>query len=248
MDIKIDKTKTDIYRKDTHIGQYVHFTSFEPWYRKTAWVKSLVEGAERICRNKHLFEKQILKIKSFMSWNGYPIYVCKSVLKRPRERKKNLTERTSILEEEIPKIWLRVPYIGPIGEEIAKRCISKLHKYCKNDIKVVLLFDTKKVALFCSDKDPVPKHLRAHAIYQFECPGCKASYVGKTDRCLVERTFRLRTSAVGKHLLGCEHFHHIVNLHNISVHSELEPSFIETHYHISTAISENTKIIDRNNN
>ena len=64
-------------------------------------------------------------------------------------------------------------YIGPIGEEIAKRCISKLHKYCKKDIKVVLLFDTKKVAFF-----------QSHVIYQFECPGCKASYVGKTDRCL----------------------------------------------------------------
>ena len=82
LDIKIDKTKTDIYRKDTHTGQYVHFTSFQPWYHKTAWVKSLVELAERICSNKHLFEKQILKIKSFMSWNGYPIYVCNSVLKR----------------------------------------------------------------------------------------------------------------------------------------------------------------------
>ena len=87
---KIDKTKTDIYHKDTHTGQYVHFTSFEPWYRKTAWVKSLVERAERICSNKHLFEtEQILEIKSFMSWNGYPICVCNSVLKRLRERKKN---------------------------------------------------------------------------------------------------------------------------------------------------------------
>ena len=48
LDIKIEKNKTDIYRKDTHTGQYVHFTSFEPWYRKTAWIKCLVERAERI--------------------------------------------------------------------------------------------------------------------------------------------------------------------------------------------------------
>ena len=66
VDIKTDKTKTDIYHKGTHTGQYVHFTGFEPWYRKIAWVKSLIERGERICSNKHLFEKQILIIKSII--------------------------------------------------------------------------------------------------------------------------------------------------------------------------------------
>ena len=114
-----------------------------------------------------------------------------------------------------------------------------------------MLFDTKMVAFFCSNKDLVLKNLQSHAIYQFECPGCKANYVGKIDRCLELRLNEhsdFRTSAVGKHLYECEHFHHIVNLHNISVYSELKPSFIETHYHISATMSENTKIIDRNNN
>ena len=66
LDIKIEKNKTDIYRKDKHTGQYVHFTSFEPLYRKTAWIKCLVERAERTCSNKQLFDNQILMIKSFM--------------------------------------------------------------------------------------------------------------------------------------------------------------------------------------
>ena len=42
LDIKVSVDDTDIYRKDTHTGQYSHFSSFEPnFYRKTAWVKSL---------------------------------------------------------------------------------------------------------------------------------------------------------------------------------------------------------------
>ena len=57
-----------------------------------------------------------------------------------------------------------------------------------------------------------------------------------------------RTSAIGKHLYECEHFQHIVNLYNISNFSEMEPAFIETQYHISSAISNNTRVIDRNNN
>ena len=38
LDIKVSVDGTDIYRKDTHTGQYSHFSSFEPSYRKTAWV------------------------------------------------------------------------------------------------------------------------------------------------------------------------------------------------------------------
>ena len=34
LDIKIDRNKTDAHLKETHTGQYVHFSSFEPWYRK----------------------------------------------------------------------------------------------------------------------------------------------------------------------------------------------------------------------
>ena len=41
------------------------------------------------------------------------------------------------------------------------------------------MYDTKKVAFFCSNKDPVPVNLQSHVIYQFECPGCKAKYIGE---------------------------------------------------------------------
>ena len=73
-------------------------------------------------------------------------------------------------------------------------------------------------------------------IYQFECPGCKAKYIGKTDRFLELRLNEhsdFHTSAVGKHLYECEHFQHLVNLFNISEYSDLAPSHIETYYHKS---------------
>ena len=252
LDIKIDRNKTDIYRKDTHTGQYVHFTSFEPWYRKTAWAKCLIERTERICSNKQLLDGQISKIKSFMSWNGYPRYVRNNIISKLKERKKNLSKQDFSPEtEDTSKIWFRVPYIGPIGEKFAKQCIAKVHRYCKKDLKFILMYNTKKISFFCGNKDPVPKNIQSHVIYQFECPGCKAKYIGKTDRCLELRLNEhsdFHTSTVGKHLNECEHFHHIVNLYNISVYLEFGHSFIETYYHISSAIAENTRILDKNNN
>ena len=105
--------------------------------------------------------------------------------------------------------------------KFAKKCISKLRKCSKKELKFIHMYDTKKVASFCSNKDPVPVNLQSHVIYQFECSGCKAQYIGKTcSRCLELRLNEhsgFRTSAVGRHLYECEHFHHIVKLFNISV-------------------------------
>ena len=63
LDIKVLVDGTDIYRKDTHTG----FSSFEPFYRKTAWVKSLYHHAFKICSTKLLLNNQIEIIKSFIS-------------------------------------------------------------------------------------------------------------------------------------------------------------------------------------
>ena len=72
LDTKVSVDGTDIYRKDTHTGQYSRFLSFEPFHRKTAWLKSLYHRAFKICSTKAPFKNQIEIIKSFMSWNGYP--------------------------------------------------------------------------------------------------------------------------------------------------------------------------------
>ena len=50
-----------------------------------------------------------------MSWNGYPSYVCNVILRKLRERKKNTNRHCSNSEDDdTPKIWFRVPYIGLI--------------------------------------------------------------------------------------------------------------------------------------
>ena len=67
-----------------------------------------------------------------MSWNGYPSYVFNAILRKLRERKKNAKGHCSDSEDDdIPMIWFRVPYIGPIEKKFAKNCISELRKCSK---------------------------------------------------------------------------------------------------------------------
>ena len=54
-------------------------------------------------------------------------------------------------------------------------------------------------------KPLVPKPLRSHLVYQIECPGCQASYVGYTKRHVSARLREHRNvkAPVGKHFANC---------------------------------------------
>ena len=70
LDIKISADSTDVYCKETHTGQYTYYSS----------LVNLSHHAFKICSMK-LFNDQITKIKTFMSWNRYPNNVSKFLIK-----------------------------------------------------------------------------------------------------------------------------------------------------------------------
>ena len=86
LDILISSDNTDVYNKSTHTGQYTHFSSFEPFFRKIAWVKSLFHRASKLCSTSQLFENQIRKLKMFMSWNCYPRAVRNLVISKLKHK------------------------------------------------------------------------------------------------------------------------------------------------------------------
>ena len=63
---------------------------------------------------------------------------------------------------------------------------------------------------FTSPKDPIPKPYKNSVVYQFSCPGCCSSYIGKTDRCLYTRTIKEHAksdnSEILNHVHNCEEF------------------------------------------
>ena len=85
-------------------------------------------------------------------------------------------------------------------------------------VKFVVIYDTKKISYFLPKKDKIPNSSRSNIFYEFTCPGCNSSYVGKTERNLAIRLSEHsdpQKSSISKYLSECEHANYILNLNHI---------------------------------
>ena len=163
-----------------------------PWKLKTSRVKSLYSRGSKICSRKRLLKNQIKLLEQFMSWNDFPKCIRKSLMKNIcKEAPKH--EKNIVNKDNIPTIWIRLPYIGNKGEHLLKQCIRKLKRNCNTDIKFVILYNTEKISYYCTIKDKTPLAQKSSVIYQITCPGYLKRYVGKTDCC-----FHIRMSEHGR--------------------------------------------------
>ena len=99
LDILISSDNNDVYYKSLHTSQYTHFSGFETFFRKTAWVKSLFHRASKICSTSQLFENQIRKLKMFMSWNGFPCMVRNFVISKLKNKFSTNQSRNNFFEQ-----------------------------------------------------------------------------------------------------------------------------------------------------
>ena len=94
----------------------------------------------------------------------------------------------------------------------------------------------------------MPEYLKSHTRYAFCCPACNSKYIGKTGRNfgtrVQEHSSSDKKSPVYNHLLECEHFNYVVDLHS------LPPSNNSVEYleYVKIAVYDNTKITDNSQN
>ena len=101
----------------------------------------------------------------------------------------------------------------------------------------------------------MPVYLVCNVVYEFICPGCNSSYIGKTNRTLLVRTqehaLTDKESAIYKHLHDCDNIKHIQDLYNlpdIFTNENNSPSTVMNKEFLTQTVRDNTNIIDRDDN
>ena len=117
-----------------------------------------------------------------MSWNGYPFFTSNFIIKQLKTSPKNFGKE----KDDRKIVWIRLPYLGNIGDRLKKNCYKKVQKCLKVNVCFITCYETKRAALFCSAKDNIRIHQKANVICKATYPGCNEDYVGKTDLNLVQ--------------------------------------------------------------
>ena len=243
LDIEISPDGLTIFRKDTHTGQYINISSFTPWRWKTAWIRSLIERAKKIC-SKRSFTNELNTIKKLASWNGYPKYVTNAIIKNILSKDVSNTRRQED-PHDLKSVFINIPYAGAKGEQLVKSCINRLKRCTSVSVRFITCYSVTKLSFFTNTKDKIDDLSKSFVVYHFNCPGCQSSYIGKTERTLFERTKEHcfnNDSAVRSHIDKCTGFNHFVALNNI-MFDDVDARQLRINSFLN-----NTKIIDKSNN
>ena len=102
-----------------------------------------------------------------MAWNGFPARFQYAILRKlkskhnskdPAPYSNTPSENTfcnNIADENISKMWVRIPFLGKQGEYLVKKLIRKLQRNLTNPVKFIAIYQTKKVSYFLSKKDKI---------------------------------------------------------------------------------------------
>ena len=101
----------------------------------------------------------------------------------------------------------------------------------------------------------MPLLSQSNVVYEFICPGCNSSYIGKTNKALLvltqEHALTNKESAIYKHLRYCDQIQHIQGLYNlpdIFTNENISPTTVINKEFLTQTVRDNTNIIDSNDN
>ena len=93
---------------------------------------------------------------------------------------------------------------------------TKLKHHLTKKVKFGIIQSIQKLSLYTNMKDQIPKWMKSYAVYQFDCPGCNDSYIGKTEHNLCIRTEKHacsdKESAIYDHTNNSSYYSYIENL------------------------------------
>ena len=105
--------------------------------------------------------------------------------------------------------YFKLPYISNLSHH-NKNKLSKLWKeFCKENVKIKLVFTSFKIKSYFSNKDPIPDDLKSFLVYKFTSASCSSSYIGE-----VCRHFKTR---IKEHIKKDNKFHIFKHLYSTAI-------------------------------
>ena len=166
LDVLVTRTpegllQTTVFRKPTHTGRYLPFSSHHPLPQKLSIPQTLFFRAENIIKEDEFKKDEIGMIYNTLIINGYPRF----------HRKRWLTHSES--ESQQTKIITVVPYMQNLTEPV-KRVLQQVGVGVA--MKPVCVLSN----IFCQPKDKVLGKEKSGLVCQISCRDCDAVYIGET--------------------------------------------------------------------
>ena len=127
------------------------------------------------------------------------------MIKRFLNKKLSKVCRNDISQEKVKENrYIKLPYIGEFSRTTKVKISKLINRFCKNNIKISMVFDTCKIGSYFSTKDNLLKCFSSSVIYRFICQECNSCYVGRThkyfDSRREEHLGKDKSSAIYKHI------------------------------------------------
>ena len=175
------RLETTVYRKPTHMEQYLQWDSHHPISSKCSFVGTLYHRARTICSNNQRLQQEEDHLTKALGNCNYPRWALKRVkikMNNPAQKKKNRTTQ----QNTTPKPYITVPYYKGLSESVKRKCSNYgVQVYFKGGTTI------KNLLMAPKDKDPMMK--KSGVIYSYKCGRveCDEEYIGESSRTFGER-------------------------------------------------------------
>ncbi|XP_067668405.1 uncharacterized protein [Haliotis asinina] len=214
--------QTTVYRKPTHINQYVNYHSNHPPQVKTGIISTLSRRAKNICSTNLQEELNHLK-DAFTGLNDYP----PELVNRTIASTLSATSTPPRTRTEPAPITISIPYTGKISHQISR--LMKQHA------SIVTTFSTPQTLnnlLQANGRthSKSRKSIHTGVVYKSDC-NCGQSYIGETSRPINARVKEHQAStnksdnksAVSEHIQSSPN--HQINWTEYTLLSTNQPDF-----------------------
>ena len=193
-----DRLYTELYRKPTFTGVYLHWDSLTSRKYKIGLIKCLLNRIWSICSDPETRSLEASRTKSILLRNNYPAHVLdKEIANFVAYREKLDLRRTSDDRNSYEKgetdvqkqvCYMKLPYYGPECENFGvklRRLVETNYKSVSLKVAFTAPSDLGKHFSFKDKITEVEK--QSLVVYHIKCKECSDDYIGKTERILAYR-------------------------------------------------------------